>query len=434
VFPGGIKEENGLNYLWELVKITFQTFTFMVTDLRYILIMALVFVLVHRQYTKILQYEQGFFRLKRINPLMETVTSLVYGIGGGMLATILFILLGVSVSDAGVAYLWLAALLLMFIDQRFLCFAYAGSLVSLATLLTGFPKIQIATLMALVAILHMVESFLIFVNGYHNASPMFFKHASGKVVGGFALRKFWPMPTIALVGVVMVSSGLDLQSVPMPDWWPLIGTTINVSKGYELVYFMWPFAVAAGYSDIALTRRPKQRARSTALALAIYSFILLIAAIIADRIRIFQLIATIMAPLGHEIVIILGQKAELQGKPIFVSPPDGVMVLDVLTGSQGDKLGLSSGDVIKRVNGIPVTTNEEFHDLVMTAEFFLSIDVVSFDPTGREIEVTKEFKGSPGKLGILLVPESVQTGTVRFVDSSPLQKLWQRIQDWFTGR
>ena len=111
----------------------------------------------------------------------------------------------------------------------------------------------------------------------------------------------------------------------------LIGTTINVSKGYELVYFMWPFAVAAGYSDIALTRRPKQRARSTALALAIYSFILLIAAIIADRIRIFQLIATIMAPLGHEIVIILGQKAELQGKPIFVSPPDGVMVLDVLT-------------------------------------------------------------------------------------------------------
>ncbi|HBN95455.1 MAG TPA: PDZ domain-containing protein, partial [Firmicutes bacterium] len=177
-----------MNHIWELMKITFQTFAFMVTDLRYILIMALVFIFVYRQYAKILQYEQGFFSLKRINPLMETVTSLVYGIGGGMLATMLFILLGVSISDAGVAYLWLAAILLMLINQRFLCFAYAGSLVSLMALITGFPQIHVATLMALVAILHLVESLLILVNGYHNASPMFFKHKSGKVVGGFALR------------------------------------------------------------------------------------------------------------------------------------------------------------------------------------------------------------------------------------------------------
>ena len=118
-----------MDRIWELVKITFQAFTFMVTDLRYILLMALVFVLVYRQYAKIRQYEQEFFGLKRINPLMETITSLVYGIGGGIVATVFFLLLGVSMSDAGVAYLWLAAILLMLINQRFLCFAYAGGLV-----------------------------------------------------------------------------------------------------------------------------------------------------------------------------------------------------------------------------------------------------------------------------------------------------------------
>jgi hypothetical protein len=316
-----------------------------------------------------------------------------------------------------------------------MCFAYAAGVLGLWSIVTGASNINVPAVLGIVAVLHMVESLLIFMSGHMGAIPVFLERPNGGTVGGFVLQKIWPiLIMVLLVEGIIIHEQIMEGLIHMPDWWPLIGTTINVSKGYELVYFMWPFAVAAGYSDIALTRRPKQRARSTALALAIYSFILLIAAIIADRIRIFQLIATIMAPLGHEIVIILGQKAELQGKPIFVSPPDGVMVLDVLTGSQGDKLGLSSGDVIKRVNGIPVTTNEEFHDLVMTAEFFLSIDVVSFDPTGREIEVTKEFKGSPGKLGILLVPESVQTGTVRFVDSSPLQKLWQRIQDWFTGR
>ena len=157
---------------------------------------ALVFVLVYRQYAKIRQYEQEFFGLKRINPLMETITSLVYGIGGGIVATVFFLLLGVSMSDAGVAYLWLAAILLMLINQRFLCFAYAGGLVGLVALFTGYPQIHIPTLMALVAVLHLVESLLIFVNGYHNASPMFFKHRSGKVVGGFALGSFGPCPPL----------------------------------------------------------------------------------------------------------------------------------------------------------------------------------------------------------------------------------------------
>lgn len=162
----------------------------MVTDLQYLLLMALVFVLVYRQYVKIFEYEQGFFRLKRINPLMETITSLVYGIGGGMLATLLFILLGISLGDVGIVYLWLAAGLLMVVNRRFLCFAYGGGLVGLISLITGYPVIQVPTLMALVAVLHLVEAVLIFVNGYHNASPMFFKHENGKVVGGFALQKF----------------------------------------------------------------------------------------------------------------------------------------------------------------------------------------------------------------------------------------------------
>ena len=247
-----------MNSVWQLVKITFQTFTFMVTDLRYILVMALVFAVVYRQYAKILQYEQGFFRLKRINPLMETATSLIYGIGGGMLATMLFILLGVSIGDAGIAYLWLAALLLMLINQRFLCFAYAGSLVSLIALLTGFPQIHTATLMALVAILHLTESFLIFVNGYHNASPMFFKHKSGKVVGGFALRKFWPMPTIALVGLVILGLWRICRRCPC-----LTGGRFRRAWKYRttmLIHVLFPLIVALGYSDFVQTELPKTKA------------------------------------------------------------------------------------------------------------------------------------------------------------------------------
>ena len=422
MFPGGIKEENGLNYLWELVKITFQTFTFMVTDLRYILIMALVFVLVHRQYTKILQYEQGFFRLKRINPLMETVTSLVYGIGGGMLATILFILLGVSVSDAGVAYLWLAALLLMFIDQRFLCFAYAGSLVSLATLLTGFPKIQIATLMALVAILHMVESFLIFVNGYHNASPMFFKHASGKVVGGFALRKFWPMPTIALVGVVMVSSGLDLQSVPMPDWWPLFQSSLEVPDNHMLLHILFPLVVALGYSDFVQTELPKVRARRSAGLLFVYSLLLLGLAYVANQYPVLTILPVLFSALGHELVIYLGRRREKEQTPVFKGD-DGVMVLAVYPDSPAEKMGLEAGDVIRSINGIAV---ENLHELAhqMTPWMIDPILVVE-NQFHQSTERTIHYKGKVPPLGIVPAPHPEQAAYVRFKEG-PLKTLWKK--------
>lgn len=99
----------------------------MITDLRYILIILVVSVLVYRQYAQVRDYERRAFNLDRLNPFMETVTELVYGIGGGFVATAFFVALGISISDAGIAYLWLVALALMLINPRFLCFAYAGA-------------------------------------------------------------------------------------------------------------------------------------------------------------------------------------------------------------------------------------------------------------------------------------------------------------------
>src|SRR5699024_4737761 len=139
----------------------------MVTDLQYIVILGIVFFLVYRQYVKVQQYEERMFKLKRINPFMETVTALVYGIFGGFIATILFLAFGISVSDVGVAYLWVAAMVLMLFNPRFVCFAYAGGIVSLIALIMGYSQLNIAALMALVAILHLVEALLIFVDGHH---------------------------------------------------------------------------------------------------------------------------------------------------------------------------------------------------------------------------------------------------------------------------
>lgn len=416
-----------MNQIWELVKVTWQTFLMMFSDLSYLLILGLVFILVYRQYAKIRQYEQGFFGLKRINPLIETATSLVYGLGGGFLATILFIAMGVSISDAGVAYLWLAAILLMLIHPRFLCFAYAGSLVSLIALLTGYPQIHIPTLMALVAILHLVEAALIFVNGYHNSSPMFFKHKSGKIVGGFALRKFWPMPTIALVGLAVASSSIDWQTVGMPNWWPIFQPGIAVPEGHTLIHVLFPLIVALGYSDFAQTELPKTKARRSAGMLLLYSLVLLGLSLVANEYSFLSILPVIFAPLGHELVIQWGQRREQNRTPVFHGE-DGVMVLAVYPDSPGEKMGLGAGDVITHINGVEVSNlGQLVHEISPWAiEPVFTVENQFRNPTQRKIR----YKGKVPPLGIIPAPHPGQGAYMR-VREGFLKNLWNK---WRTKR
>ncbi|NLM54125.1 MAG: PDZ domain-containing protein, partial [Firmicutes bacterium] len=241
--------------IWELAKLVLRTLPLMFTDITYLLILGVVFVFVYRQYQKVQLYEKRLFGLDRINPLIDTATAVIYGLIGGLVATTLFLTLGVSLSDSGIAYLWMTALLLMLIHPRFLCFSYAGGLIGLLSLLFGFPQVNIASLMALVAILHMAEALLIAIDGYHNASPIYFKRGE-QVVGGFSLQKFWPVPFVALLGLVILESGLDLDVVTMPDWWPLFSSSSQVGEGQSMIYMLFPVVAALGYSDLATADLP----------------------------------------------------------------------------------------------------------------------------------------------------------------------------------
>lgn len=411
-----------MNNIWQLTKFVLQTFALMVTDLQYILILGVVFFLVYRQYVKVQQYEERMFKLKRINPFMETVTALVYGIFGGMVATIMFLALGISVSDAGIAYLWLVAMLLMLINPRFVCFAYAGGLVSLVALITGYPQLNIATLMALVAILHMVESLLIFVDGYHNPTPMYYKHSDGRVVGGFTLQKFWPMPTIALVGITVISSSVDLLSVSMPDWWPVFQSGVAVPADHSLIHVLFPLIVALGYSDFVRSELPKTKARRSALWLFIYSLVLLALAILANHYPVFLILPILFAPFGHEFLIIWARKREEGKKPVFHSE-DGVMVLTVYPNSPAQAMGLKTGDVIKTINGeaVPNLPTLVEHISPWLIDPVLVVENQFQTPSTRVIE----YVGKVPPLGIVPAPQGNQGYYMQFREGWIKRKIEQ---------
>ncbi len=101
--------------------------------------------------------------------------------------------------DVGIGYLWVLAIALMTIHPRFYVFRLRRRAVVRQPLAVWLAGAQRSAIMGLVAILHLVEALLILVHGHRDATPVYVRRQDGRVVGGFALQKFWPMPFIALI-------------------------------------------------------------------------------------------------------------------------------------------------------------------------------------------------------------------------------------------
>jgi len=309
-----------------------------------------IVVLVGLQYHKIQRQKEALFGIKD-EPIWQHILAAVgSGLVGGLAGSFLMVAVGISLTDIGISWLWPLAIALMFISPRFLCFSYAGGLISLSFLIFGVPKVNVPQLMALVALLHMVEAILILVSGHVGAIPVYTRNKKGEVIGAFNLQKFWPIPIVALTTMVVPQSALAGTAINMPDWWPLIkGGGIGALE--NMTYVMLPVVAALGYGDLAATSRPQEKSRKSSRNLFAFSIILLGLAVLASVIKETAVLAALFSPLGHEAVIWLGQAGELNGKPLYVQPERGVLVLDILKDSPAKKLGLATGDIILNING-----------------------------------------------------------------------------------
>ncbi|HHW60393.1 MAG TPA: PDZ domain-containing protein [Syntrophomonadaceae bacterium] len=329
----------------------------------------LLFVLVASQYKRIQQVTDRIIGINPNQHLRSALQSAVFGLLGGVLGSILLVFLGVDLSNIGIGALWIVALVLMFIHPRFLCFAYAAGLVSLSNLFFGFPDISIPQLIGLVAILHMVESFLIGINGARHPLPIYVRK-QGYIQGGFNLQYFWPIPLLALVA----AGFFDLQAavMKMPDWWPLLNDYAPFSTQNN--YILVPVMAILGYGEISTTRTPQEAARRSACHLFFFSMILLILAVLAARWSFFAPLAALFSPLGHEFIIWLGMREEVNRKPMYIPGPQGLKVMHVWPGTPAQRRGIRPGDIILTVNGNMIQSLEQMHEQLQAGINWLEID------------------------------------------------------------
>lgn len=372
------------------IKLLFSAFAHSITSFLYILIIMIVYQHINMR-AQLEETWLGFLRNSTRNRLLSTI---LYGMITGLAASTIITAAGVPMDLNTILLIWPIALFLTFLNVRYLCFSYAGGFISLISLIFGWPRIQVPAVIAIIGILHLVESVLILVDGHRDALPVVMEHKRFKPVGAFVMSKLWPVPLVILAiptQIIPVSG----TGIPMPDWWPAFG--LQKESGLILL----PLSIIMEYSGLAVTGTARQRTRITGLWLGVYSIIILGLAILSVSIPWLQYIAAVSVPLLHELILHTCQKNQLDGKPNFGAPWRGLRILEVLPEGTGSKMGLKSGDILMNVNGQPVNNEEMLMSALKSAFTYVWVDVK------RQAEtVTLEYKSYKynDKLGIIFVP------------------------------
>jgi len=382
----------------------------------------MVVMLITYQYWQLQKSQQRMFGLKTFSLSHQVTMTVFLGSFGGVVGSFLLTMLGVDVNQLGLGYIWPVAILLMAINMRYLCFAYAGGLVAMSKVLFGWPVVDVPQLLVLVAVLHITESILIGISGQYGSMPVILRRANGRLVGAFNLQNFWPLPLILMSAVTVPEANITAGMLNMPEWWPLLPATTVAPEGYQWMYVMIPVVAALGYTDVAIASSPARRRCKSAMYLAIYSILLLGLALLSVKYRWLQIFAAIASPLGHELLIQLDIRRELEGTPLYVPPLHGVMVLDTVIDSPAYKAQLKPGDILLNFHGVSVDNPSQLAAALAGAPPKF---VLEFMRNGRFLQHKMSLAKEEPRLGVILVPNGNELQYIELAEDKIL--LWE----WF---
>lgn len=388
----------------------------------------LILFVVAYQYRRMQNNQMAMFGVSGPPLKSQVLSAILFGLCGGFMGSLVLTVIGVNIERMGIQYIWPLAVLLAMIHMRFLCFAYAGGIVAIVNALTGWPDVDVPQVLALIAALHVTESLLIAVSGRYGASPIILKHGN-RLVGAFNLQNFWPLPLVLLGALAMPSGELPEGAFHMPDWWPLLPLGREAPSGKEWLYVMMPVVAALGYADTAISSTPEERRRKSALSLAFYSLSLLCMALLAAKYAWLTIPAALLSPLGHEYLIRRDNRFEQDGRPRYVPPARGVMVLDSLEGSLAKRLGVRTGDIILGLSGMNV---DKGSDLAYAISWSPPLFELHLMRDGREKTLAGRFEPGDRVMGIILVPEGHETYYVTMAEDhgGPLGRLLRKGLNW----
>ncbi|MGD8190228.1 PDZ domain-containing protein [Brevibacillus ginsengisoli] len=392
-----------------------------------------VFVLfIYLHYRKQMAVERQLFSVRIQSPVRQTIRSIGMGLVGGFVVSLSAGVLGIMVQETDMWLLWFLSILLAVVRLRYLCLAYsAGVLTLLHTIVSLIPfsaetqglaqvwtwiaNVKPVPLLALVAILHLVEGLLVRWNAGRDATPLFVEGKRGRIIGAYHLQSFWLTPLLILVPT-QASAVVTASIYP---GWPLFSPEY-MGLGFGILLL----PAITGFSDLTQTMTPLAKSRQISGQLVIYALILLGLSYASVWVPVLSVITALFALIGHEGLFWLSQRREQNAAPFFIQPPKGVKIMAVIPDTPAEQIGLLPGEVIVKVNGSTVQDKSQLYPALQSNPAFCKMEVLTYDNELKFVQCAI-YEGNHHQLGIIVVPDST---TDYFVDLRKISLL-QLVRD-----
>ncbi|MFF2890011.1 PDZ domain-containing protein [Paenibacillus sp. NPDC057967] len=372
---------------------------------------AVLFIIL--QYSRQMRMERQLFAVKLHSWINLTAKAVLTGLLAGLAVSVTGAFIGSTLTPSAVLWLWAVAAVLMLIRIRYLCFAYSAGIITLlqwgfsftplaertdwiGNMAASLARVDAAGLLLLVALLHLAEAILVRLQGNRLSTPLFLEGKRGKLVGGYLLQGFWPVPLFLLVPVTdSVSGSVSTTSLP---WMPLFGA--DWSQGWTFV----ALPMIIGFTEMTRTMLPQVKARHAAQGLLIYSLLLAGAAIAAWWQPALLPLAAAASILLHEAIVWRSRLAESKRTPLYVHDARGLRILGVVPGTPAEAMGLMAGEILHKVNGTHVLTKEELYSALAINSAFCKLEIYNIEGELKFAQRAR-FAGEHHQLGVILAPD-----------------------------
>lgn len=366
-----------------------------------------------------------------VNSTIElTLSQLVLGIAGGSIGSLILSSLGIVFTEnSGIMFLFFISILLAFIKPRLICFSYSGAILGIISILIRLANkfdsqylnntvldVDILYLITFIGVFHIVEGVLVMIDGDRGAIPVF-TNKDGKILGGYALKRYWVLPVAIMIAVTMDNSTVDYATefIQSPNWWPLIQSSSGLTLLTSSIISIFPFYTMLGYSSVTFTRTKRGKAMSSGLHILIYGVILIIVAQASKFGILGEILAVIFMPLAHEFMLKLQVRSELKRVPKFVSDEEGLVILEISSESKVREFGIKIQNKLLSINNININSESEAYSILKESLYNAILKIKDSKGIIHDIEF-KHNRNS--RLGILLVPRSVNKEDVMPVNNS----------------
>lgn len=360
------------------------------------------------QYRKQIQLERKFFHTKLHSWLSNSWTTILWGWIYGLIVSFVFLFIHLEFKMEWLILLWIISIGLSFIRRSYFCLAYSVGLLGIGQaiisyfsfsssvtwindIVTLIVDVDMFSLLVLAGVLHLVEGILLSNMSARRSTPVYTKGKRGYVIGGFQTEAMWIIPLFLVV--------------PLDTRMPFLFSSNSIFSydfSSELGFIAFPVMISFSYFSLA--RLPEIKARQSGTFMFLFGSVLLVITSLSLYVDIFVYVGIVTSLFLHEALTKLSLYTEKRKPPFFSNQPDGLTVLDVIPQSTAQKLGIQSGEIIHRVNGIRLLGRQDMYLAMQRNSAFCKMEIINLEGETKFVN-TPLYDGEHHELGILFAPD-----------------------------